>query len=128
VDRRRTSLVLLLLFVLCTGISIVVSGSRPHLDQGTAPWLFQVIGYLFALAGAVLLIAPADGQDDGATRRLGFVVLGALVVLALLDAVELADGDGANIGAGGVRVVGLVVIMVATIRLAQGVAAAGRAR
>jgi hypothetical protein len=128
VDRRRTSLVLLLLFVLCTGISIAVSGSRPHLDQGTAPWLFQVLGYLCAVAAGVLLLAPGEGQGDGGVRRLGFVVLGAVVVLALLDALDLADGDGANIGAGGVRVVGLVVIMVATIRLAQRVAAAGRAR
>ncbi len=28
-DRRRTAQVLLLLFVLCTGVAIVLSGSRP---------------------------------------------------------------------------------------------------
>ena len=124
-DRRRTSLLLLLLFVVCTGLSIAVSGSRPHLDQGTAPWLIQLVGYLCALAGGVLL-AAGDGQD-AAVRRLGFVVLGALVVLLLVDALTLGE-DGANIGAGGVRLIGLVVIGVATVRLAQGIAAARRLR
>jgi hypothetical protein len=52
-----------------------------------------------------------------------------VVVLALLDAVTLAaDSGGANIGAGLVRLIGLVVIMVATVRLALGIAAARRAR
>ena len=60
-------------------------------------------------------------------RRLGFVVIGALVVLLLVDALTMGD-DGANIGAGGVRLIGLVVIGVATIRLAQGVAAERRTR
>ena len=123
-DRRRTSLVLLLLFVLCTGVSIVVSGSRPHLHQGLAPALVQFVGYAFGLAGGVLLLSSSD-EETG--RRLGGVVLVALGVLVLLDLLVAEDG-GANIGAGFVRLVGLVVIMVATIRLALGVAAAGRAR
>jgi len=122
-DRSRTSLVLLLLFVLCTGVSIVVSGSRPHLDQGLAPALVQFLGYAFGLAAGVLLVSSAD---QGAGRRFGGVVLGSLAVLVLLDLL-VADDGGANIGAGLVRLVGLVVIMVATIRLALGVAAAGRA-
>jgi hypothetical protein len=122
-DRRRASLVLLLLFVLCTGIAIVISGSRPGLEQGLAPALVQFVGYACGLAAAVLLISSATESEVGAPRRIGGVVLGALVVLVLLD---LLGADGTNIGAGFVRVVALVVIMVATIRLALGVAAAGR--
>jgi hypothetical protein len=53
------------------------------------------------------------------------VVLGALAVLVLLD---LLAEDGPNIGAGAVRLVGIVVILVATVRLALGTAAAGRPR
>ncbi|TQN41016.1 hypothetical protein FHU33_0368 [Blastococcus colisei] len=129
VDRRRRALVLLLLFVVLTGVSIAVSGSRPHLDQGTAPWLLQVVGHLCALAGGVLLLAPEEGREDAGVRRLGAVVLAAIVVLGLVDAMTLAaDSAGANIGAGLVRLVGLVAIMVATIRLAHGVAASRRTR
>ncbi|WP_142023810.1 hypothetical protein [Blastococcus colisei] len=128
-DRRRRALVLLLLFVVLTGVSIAVSGSRPHLDQGTAPWLLQVVGHLCALAGGVLLLAPEEGREDAGVRRLGAVVLAAIVVLGLVDAMTLAaDSAGANIGAGLVRLVGLVAIMVATIRLAHGVAASRRTR
>jgi len=121
-DRRRTSLVLLLLFVLCSGVAIVVSGRRRGLEQGLAPSLVQFVGYLFALVAGVLLLSSAT-EESG--RRIGAVVLGALAVLVLLD---LLVAEGPNIGAGFVRLVGLVVIMVATIRLALGVAAAGRAR
>jgi hypothetical protein len=122
VDRRRTSLVLLLLFVLCTGVSIVVSGSRPGLEQGLAPALAQFVGYGCALVAGALLLSSAPEES---ARRIGGVVLGALAVLVLLDLLVAA---GPNIGAGFVRLVGLVVIMVATVRLALGVAAAGRAR
>lgn len=121
-DRRRTSLVLLLLFVLCSGIAIVVSGSRPGLEQGLAPALVQFLGYACALVAGVLLLSSASEES---ARRIGGVVLGALAVLVLLDLLVAA---GPNIGAGFVRLVGLVVIMVATIRLALGIAAAGRAR
>lgn len=121
-DRRRTSLVLLLLFVLCSGIAIVVSGSRPGLEQGLAPALVQFLGYACALVAGVLLLSSASEES---ARRMGGVVLGALAVLVLLDLLVAA---GPNIGAGFVRLVGLVVIMVATIRLALGIAAAGRAR
>jgi hypothetical protein len=122
VDRRRTSLVLLLLFVLCSGIAIVVSGSRPGLEQGLAPSLIQFAGYGCALVSGALLLSSASEES---ARRIGGVVLGALAVLVLLD---LLVDPGPDIGAGFVRLVGLVVIMVATIRLALGVAAAGRAR
>jgi hypothetical protein len=115
-DRRRTSLVLLLLFVLCSGIAIVVSGSRPGLEQGLAPALVQSVGYGFALVAGLLLVSSTDERNG---RRLGGVVLGTLAVLVLLD---LLAEPGPNIGAGFVNLVGLVVIMVATIRLALGIA------
>jgi hypothetical protein len=120
VGRRRTSLVLLLLFVLCSGIAIAVSGSRPGLAQGLAPALVQFTGYLFALAAGVLLTSSPEATG----RRLGGAVLAALAALVLLDLLVAA---GPNIGAGFVRLIGLVVIMVATIRLALRIAA-GRVR
>ena len=126
-DRRGRALVALLLFIAFTGASILVAGDRPHLDQGNAPWLLQVIGYLCAVAGGVLLLAPADGRDGSGDRRIGAVVLVALVVLVLLDAATLAaDSAGANIGAGFVRLLCLVTIGVATARLAIAAAAARR--
>ncbi|SOD94619.1 hypothetical protein [Blastococcus haudaquaticus] len=124
-DRRRPSLVLLLLFVLCTGAAIVWGGSRPALEQGLAPDLVQFLGYACALGAGLLLISSTVEGAAADPRRLGAVVLAALAVLVLLDL--LAD-DGPDIGAGLGRLVGLVVIMVATIRLAMGVAAAGRVR
>ncbi|TFV67318.1 UNVERIFIED_ORG: hypothetical protein E4P37_03995 [Bacillus sp. AZ43] len=120
-DRRRAALALLFLFVLCTGVALVVGGSRPALEQGLAPSLVQSVGYLGGLAaGLLLVIAPQDGP-----RRLGGVVLGAVVVLVVLD---LVAAGGTNIGAGLLRTIGLFVIMVAMIRLALGVAASGRTR
>lgn len=121
-DRRRAALAALLLFALCTGASIVLSGSRSGLEQGLAPALVQFVGYAFALAGGVLLLtAPSEGNG----RTLGGLVLASVAVLVLLD---LVVADGPDIGAGAVRLIGLVVIMVATVRLAQGGAVAGRAR
>jgi hypothetical protein len=123
-DRRRASLVLLLLFVACTGVAIVVSVSRPGLQQGVAPTVVQFLGYLFALVAAVLLIAPtADGP--GPERTLGFTVLGGLAVLV---GVEVLSEGGPDIGAGFVRLIGLVVVGVATVRLRGSVTAARRAR
>ena len=119
-DRRRAALVLLLLFALCTGVAIVVSGSRPGLEQGLAPALVQSVGYAFALAAGLLLVTSPDDSAAGSARRTGGVVLGALVVLVLLD---LLVAHGPSIGAGAAQLVGIVVIMVATIRLALGVAA-----
>ena len=124
-DRRRPSLVLLLFFVLSTGVAIVWGGSRPALEQGLGPQLVQFLGYVCVLVAGLLLISSTAEGAAADPRRLGGVVLGALAALVLLD---LLVGDGPNIGAGFVRLVGLVVIMVATIRLAMGVAAAGRVR
>jgi hypothetical protein len=118
-DRRRTSLVLLLLFVLCTGVAIVVSGSRPGLQQGIAPTVVQSLGYVLAFVAAVLLLSTPEGN----ARTLGGTVLGALVVLVL---VELLGGGGTDIGAGFVRLIALVVVMVVTVRLALGAARTGR--
>jgi hypothetical protein len=117
-DRRRTALVLLLLFALCTGVAIVLSGSRSGPEQGLAPSLVQFVGHALALAGAVLLVTAPDEGTAGSPRRIGGVVVAAVVVLVLLD---LLVADGPNIGAGAVQLVGIVVIMAATIRLALGV-------
>jgi len=122
-DRRRSSLALLLLFVACTGVAIVVGGSRPALQQGIAPTVAQFAGYLCALGAAALLLAAP--REDSALRRGGATVLGAVLVLVL---VELVSAGGPDIGAGGVRLIALVVLVVASVRLAQGVAATGRSR
>jgi hypothetical protein len=76
------------------------------------------------VAGVLLITAP-DESPVGGPRRIGAVVLGAVVVLVLLD---LLAADGPDIGAGLVELVALVVIMAATVRLARGVAGAGRTR
>ena len=116
-DRRRMSLVLLLLFVACTGVAIVISGSRPGPQQGVAPAVAQVAGYLCALVAAGLLLASVS------TRAIGAWVLGALAVLVVLDLFVMDD-----IGGGLARLAGLVVIAVATVRLARGLTTAGPAR
>ena len=121
-DRRRIALLLLLGFIGCIGAAVVVSGSRPGLQQGISPTVLAFVGYLLALAAAVLLIAR---QADGTTRTIGATVLAAVVVLVLLD---LLTADGPNIGAGLVQLVGELVILAATVRLALGVARPSRAR
>jgi hypothetical protein len=115
VDRRRTALALLVAFVVCTAIAIVVGKSRPALAQGDAPTVAQFLGYSLALVAALLLLAPGA---DGDGRRPGGAVLGALAVLVLID---LVADDGPDIGAGLVRLVGLLVIGLAMARLARGV-------
>jgi hypothetical protein len=122
VDRRRMALVLLLGFIACIGVAVVVSGSRPGLQQGIAPTVIAFVGYLLALVAAVLLIVqPADGT----TRTIGVTVLGAVIVLVLLD---LFAADGPNIGAGLVQLLGELVILAAAVRLALGIARTSRAR
>jgi hypothetical protein len=121
-DRRRASLVLLLAFVVCTGFAIVVSGSRPGLQQGLAPVVVQFAGYVLALAAAVMLLAPRT--PGAADRRNGATVLGALAVLVVL---EVVTASGPDIGADAVRLICLVVIGVVTARLVRDDAAAGRA-
>ncbi len=124
-DRRRVALVLLLLFVACTGVAIVISGSRPGLQQGVAPTVVQFVGYLLALVAAlVLFLRPATGLSGG-DRWTGVAVSGALAVLLT---VEVVSEGGTDIGAGFVRLLGLVVIALATVRLAREVGAAGRTR
>jgi drug/metabolite transporter (DMT)-like permease len=124
-DRRRTALVLLLVFIACIGVAVVVSGSRPGLQQGIAPTVVAFVGYLLAAVAAVLLLVPSPEGPDRSSRTIGAMVLGAVVVLVLLD---LLTGEGPDIGAGVVQLVGELVILVATLRLALGLARAGRAR
>ena len=124
-DRRRTALALLLAFIVCIGIAVVVSGSRPVLEQGIAPTVVAFVGYLLALLAAVLLLLPGPDGPDGPTRTIGAMVLGSVLLLVVLD---LLLPQGANIGAGLVQLVGEVVILVATVRLALAVARAGRMR
>ena len=121
-DRRRTALVLLLGFIACIGVAVVVSGSRPGLQQGIAPTVIAFVGYLLALAAAVLLIVR---HTDRTARTIGATVLGAVVVLVLLD---LLAADGPNIGAGLVQLVGELVILAAAVRLALGIGRTSRAR
>jgi hypothetical protein len=123
-DRRRAALALLLLFVLCIGLAVVLSGTRPGLQQGIAPTIAAYAGYLAAFVAAVLLLAAGTGEPRG-TRALGITVLGALAVLVLLD---LLTEHGPDIGAGLVQLVGEVVIVLAAVRLALGIRQAGRAR
>ncbi|RBY97043.1 hypothetical protein DQ237_05450 [Blastococcus sp. TF02-8] len=111
----------LLLFVVLTGAAIVVSGSRPASDPGAVPAVLQIAGYLCALAAGVLLLT----EQEPATRRIGMVVTGAVVLLGLLDALVSDDG-GADIGAGLVRLLLLVVMAVVTVRLSLAVSAGRR--
>ena len=127
-DRLRLALALLLAFIACTGVAILLSGLRPVGDPGMAPWAVQVVGYLCGLAAAVLLLTPS-GRPDAPDRRIGLLLLPALLALVLLDALTAAtDTGGANIGAGFARLVLLVVIAVATVRVARAVAAERRPR
>ena len=124
-DRRRAALPLLMAFILCIGVAVVVSGTRPLPEQGIAPTVAAFVGYALAAGAAVLLLtSPAEGSDGG-SRTIGATVLGAVAVLVLLD---LVTADGPNVGAGLVQLMGELVILVATVRLALGVARAGRAR
>jgi drug/metabolite transporter (DMT)-like permease len=114
-DRRRVPLVLLLAFIACTGIAIVVSGSRPGPAQGVAPTVVQFVGYLLALVAAVLLVLGVAPR-----RRIGGSVLGSSAILVLLEVVllDVVAPNGPDVGAGAVRLLCLVVIGVATVRLA----------
>ncbi|RZU33562.1 hypothetical protein [Blastococcus saxobsidens] len=117
-DRRVPALAALFLFVLLTGVAIVLGGARAGTGQGIAPNAVQFAGYASALLSAALLL----GRGGAAPRPLGAVVLGATVVMALVDVLTMAQ-DGADIGAGLVRVVCLGVIGVVTARLAIALAA-----
>ena len=109
-DGRRPAQTALLAFLGLTVVSLVVSGSRPGLQQGVAPAVVQFLGYACALAGAVLLLVRPGA------RGVGGAVLGALVVLLALE-VAVGDAGGADIGAGGVRLLCLGVVVAMTLRL-----------
>jgi hypothetical protein len=111
VGGRRIALVALVAFAVATAGAIALSGSRAAPAQGIAPLVVQAVGYGCALVAALVLMAPAD-HPGGADRRLGGVVLAAVALLVVLD-VEVYAGEagGANIGAGLVRLVCLLVIV-----------------
>jgi hypothetical protein len=127
VDRRRAALYALVGFALATAVSIVISGARPADGQGIAPLLVQAVGYVCALVAGLELLAPAP-HPVGADRKLGGALLAALGVLVLLDVVAFADDGGANIGAGFLRLVCLVVIVAVAARLLTTSLASSRRR
>jgi hypothetical protein len=127
VDRRRFALFALVAFAVATAVAIVISGSRPATAQGIAPLVVQGVGYGCAILAALDLLAPAV-HPAGADRKLGGVVLATVAVLVLLDALAFADAEGANIGAGFLRLVCLVVIVAVAVRLVATTVAAGRRR
>ena len=123
-DRRAPAVVALLLFVACTGVAIVISGMRPANDPGVLPFAVQVAGYAVAAVAGLLLVTsrPTDGRP-------GMVVLGAVALLVLLDVFAFAGSSGGtNIGAGFVRLIGLLIIAIQTVQLARGVAGSRRER
>ena len=126
-DRRRAALYALVGFAVATAVAIVIGGSRPAGEQGVAPLVVQGIGYAFALAAALDLLAPA-AHPAGADRRLGGVLLAAVAALVLLDVAAFVDDGGANIGAGFLRLVCLVVIVAVAARLLVSTLAVGRRR
>jgi hypothetical protein len=125
VDRRRAALYALVGFGLATAVAIVISGARPAGAQGVAPLVVQGLGYAFAVAAALDLLAPA-AHPAGADRKLGGAILAALAGLVLLDVFAFADGGGPNIGAGFLRLICLVVIVAVAARLLTTTLASGR--
>lgn len=136
-DRRRSALLLLLLFIVCTVTAIVLSGTRSGPGQGVAPTIVQGLGYLFALGGGGLLVIPdrraahrehaghdrpmdAGATPPGSQRPAGLVILAALAVLVAVDLVGANSGGGADIGLGLIRLVGLVTIVAVAVGLAPG--------
>jgi hypothetical protein len=128
VDRRRLALVALVAFAIATAIAIGVSGARPASAQGIAPFVVRVVGYCFGVLGGLALLFPAD--RTGVDRKLGGAVLAAVAVLAVLDVEAFAGAAaGADIGAGFLRLICLVVVVAVAGRLvATTVTAAGRRR
>jgi len=119
-DRRAPALAALMLFAVATVLATVLDGRLPASEESVAGWILQVLGYLAALAGGVLL---GTSTHPRSWRAAGFVVLGALVVMVLVDAVALSgDGGGADIGLGLVRVIALAAVSVVAVRLAVALA------
>jgi hypothetical protein len=128
VGGRRIALVALVAFAVATAAAISLSGSRPGTGQGIAPLVVQAVGYGCALVAALVLMAPSE-HATGADRRLGGVVLAAVALLVLLDVEVFAGEDGgANIGAGLLRLVCLLVIVAVAGRLLTTSRAVGRRR
>jgi hypothetical protein len=129
VDRRRLALVTLVAFALATAVASAVSGSRPAAAPGIAPFVVQVVGYGCALVAGLALFRSGEAPI-GADRKLGGTVLAAVGVLAVLDVEAFAgEAAGANIGAGFLRLICLVVIVAVAGRLVvTTVTAAGRRR
>jgi hypothetical protein len=116
-DRRLTALTALMFFIVATAVAIVLDGRLPASEESVTGWVLQVLGYLAALAGGVLLLT---GEPDARTRRYGLLVVAAVVLLAITDAgTAAAESDGAVVGLGFVRLIGLVVLAVVTIGLAR---------
>ena len=123
-DRRRAALYALIAFAVATAVAIVISGARPAGEQGVLPWVVQGVGYVFAVLAAVELLLPAT-HPVGADRRLGGVLLVAVAVMVALD---VFGGGGADIGAGFLRLVCLVVVVAVAARLLTTTLASGRSR
>ena len=120
-ERRGPAVCLLALFIALTVLATIVAGSRPGLEPGLATWILQVAGYLSALvAGVLLLTVPGPGDH----RPAGFVVVGAVVVLTLLDAL-MGENTGVNIGGGLVRLVCLGAVVAVTVRMGMAAASGG---
>ncbi len=125
-DRRRAALYLLPAFVVCTGIAILVDGTRPGQAGGQTPIAIQTVGYAAGLVAAGFLLTRPDPAEG---RRTGAVLLAAFVVLVLLDVLVLWGSEGGTkIGAGAVRLAGLVLIGLSTARIARELAAERRPR
>ncbi len=104
----------------------MVSGSRPGLEQGLAPSVVQFVGYVFALVAAVAAARPGGRRTGRLAGRSAAWCWGRVAVLVLLDLLVAARARTSAPASCGWSA--LVVIVVATVRLARGVAAAGRAR
>jgi hypothetical protein len=128
VGGRRSALVALVGFALATAASIALSGSRPASAQGIAPLVVQAVGYGCALVAALVLMGRSE-HPAVADRRLGGAVLAAVALLVLLDVEVFAGADGgANIGAGLLRLVCLLLIVAVAGRLLATSLASGRRR
>lgn len=115
-DRRAPALAALLAFAVASVLATVLDGRLPASEESVAGWILQVLGYLAAIAGGVLL---GTSTQPRSWRVAGFVVIGAVVVMVLVDAVAVAGDDGgADIGLGLVRVLALAAVAVVAVRLA----------
>ncbi len=82
-----------------------------------------MLAHLCAVAGGAVLVS---GSDQRALRIGGLVLAGAMVMLLVDGLTMLSEEEGANIGAGLARVLCLLLIGWATVRVAIDVAEARR--